>query len=328
VRRSLLVCVAVLLAACASSSSSTTVAPGARAFLNVAWTAVSGANSGLWTAYEAGYFRDEQLTVELTHIPSSSRVIPAIVAGEVQFSTLDGLTLVQAGVSGADVKSVLGVTNRLVFSVLASSKIQSPQDLKGKKLGITRIGSSTHTAALQALKLWGFEVKDVTLIQLSEVPAILAGLEAGQIDAGVVSPPTNVRAKKAGFKELVNLAVSGPDYPSVTIGTKGSYLTANPDVMQRFVRAYSRGVQRFKSDRKFGEQSINRYLQLDDKAVLADTYDEFSKYLADPPLIKGLETVISELGATDSRAVGARPEQFIDLTAVKALDSSGFYKKG
>lgn len=326
-RRNLIVCVAIVLAACGSSPAPTAVTPGAKASLNVAWTAVSGANSGLWTAYEAGYFKDEQLTVELTHITSSSRVIPAIIAGDVQFSTLDGLTLVQSGVTGADVKSVLGVTNRLVFSIMAGSRLQSPQDLKGKTLGITRIGSSTHTAAVQALKLAGLEVKDVKLIQLSEVPSILAALQAGQIDAGVVSPPTNVRAKKAGFKELVNLAVSGPDYPSVTIGTKGSYLSANQDVVKRFARAYSHGLQRFKSDRKFGEQAINKYLQLDDKTVLADTYDEFSKYLADPPVIKGMETLIAEVAATDPKASGAKPDQFIDLTAVKALESSGFYKK-
>jgi NitT/TauT family transport system substrate-binding protein len=190
------------------------------------WTAVSGVSGGTWTAIDAGYFKEEGLNVEPIHIASSSRAVPALIANEAQFSNLDGNLMVQASLQGADVVGLLAQTNRLVFSVMADPSIATGSDMKGKRRGITRAGSSTHTAALQALMTWKLEPdRDVALIQLNEVPAILAGLQAKQIDAGVVSPPTNTQAKAAGFKELVNLATDGPEYPSVTIGSTRAYAT-------------------------------------------------------------------------------------------------------
>lgn len=318
---------ALWLAACGQAASPASQASGKPATLTVNWTAVTGANSGIWTAYEAGYFKAENLDVQLTHVASSSRAIPAVVAGEVQLSTADGLNLVQAVGAGADVKAVLGVTNRLVFSVMASPKIQTPNDLKGKKLGITKVGSSTHTAALQALHIWGLQPdRDVAFLQLSEVPNILAALQSGQVDAGVVSPPTNSLARKAGLKELMNVAVEGPAYASVTIAVKGSYLAANRNVVQSFIKAYARGLHRFKTDKKFGMEAINTYLKLSDQSVLEDTWQQFSRYLADPPYVQGLDAVIADAALVDAQLKGAQQSKFADTSLVKQLDDSGFFK--
>ncbi len=325
-----LVCVfATILAACGGTAQQQPAASlGQPVSLTVNWTAVTGANSGLWTAKEAGYFKEENLTVELTHIPSSSRSVEALLTGDVQFGNVDTRNLVEAVINGADIRAVSGITNRLIFSVMASSRIQSPQDLKGKKLGITRVGSSTHTAALQALKSWGLEPnKDVNLVQLIEVPNILAALTAGQVDAGILSPPTNTRARLAGFKELINLAEDGPAYPSVTVGAKASYISANPDVVRRFVRAYARGVHRFKTDKAFGINAIKGYLKIDDQSVLEDTWQQFNRHLAVPPYVIGMEQVIADVAADNPKARGTKPEQFIDMTFVKELDNSGFFKR-
>ncbi len=302
--------------------------PGQPIPLTVNWTAVTGANSGLWTAYVAGYFKEENLDVDLIHIPSSPRTVEALLTGDVQFGNVDGRNLVEAVVNGADIRAVSGITNRLVFSVMASSKIQRPQDLKGKKLGITKTGSSTHTAALQALRGWGLEPnKDVALVPLSEVPSILAALVAGGVDAGILSPPTNTRARQAGFKELINLAVDGPPYPSVTVGAKASYIAAHPEVVRKFVRAYARGVHRFKTDKAFGMNAIKGYLKVDDPSVLEDTWQQFNTYLAAPPYVRGIEQVIAEVATDTQKARGAKPEQFIDMSFVKQLDDSGFFKR-
>src|SRR3989337_2964049 len=214
----------------------------AQSKVRINWTAVTGAQSGAYVAKEEGLFKKNGLDVELIHIPSSSRGIQAILAGELAFSTMDGQNAVQANLKGAGLALVAGATNRLVFSLMARPEIKRISDLKGKKIGITRIGSSTHTATLYALSQAGLKPGDYQILPLMEVPNIFTALVAGQIDAGTVSPPTNSRARKAGLNELMNLAKEGPETVSVAIGTSRSYIKANEDTVRRVVRSYAEAL--------------------------------------------------------------------------------------
>jgi NitT/TauT family transport system substrate-binding protein len=148
------------------------------------WTAVTGAQSGMFMAQQEGLFKKNGLDVELVHIPSSSRGIQTILAGEIAFSFMDGANEVQADIKGANIALVAGATNRQVFSLMARPEIKKIGDLRGKKIGITRIGSSTHTSALFALGTAGLKPSDYQILPLMEVPNILTALMAGQVDAG------------------------------------------------------------------------------------------------------------------------------------------------
>ena len=317
-------------AAPAAQSNAAPTTPAQTESITVIWTAVTGANGPLWTAYEEGYFKQLGLDVKLTNIASTSRAISAVLAGEAQFTNTDPSTLVTADVAGGDMRLVLGMTNRLVFSVMAQPTINSPEDLKGKSMGITRAGSSTYTAAQQALKLWHLQPDtDVTLLPLNEVPSILAGLQAKQVDAGVVSPPTSIQAKAAGFKELIDLATDGPDYPSVGVSTTASFAASHPDTVRRFVRGYAMGLEKFKSDKQVGMKDMNKYLNLDDPNTVDQTWQDFSKYLADPPEIpeSGMQAVIADTAVDQPKALGTQPSDYMDLSFIKELETSGFFKQ-
>src|SRR5512145_1328148 len=232
--------------------------------VRINWTAVTGAQSGMFMAQQEGLFKKHGLDVELIHIPSSSRGIQAILAGEIAFSFMDGSNAAQANMKGAHLALVAGATNRQVFSLMAKPEFKRITDLKGKKIGITRVGSSTHTSALYALGSAGLRTADYQLLPLLEVPNIFTALSAGQIDAGVMSPPTNARAKKAGFVELMNIAKEGPEFVSVAIGTSRSYIKANEDVVRRVVRAYAEGIQAFKNNKAASLRMIERQLKVSD----------------------------------------------------------------
>src|SRR5918992_4371244 len=140
--------------------------------VRINWTAVTGAQSGMFMAKQEGLFKKHGLDVELIHIPSSSRGIQAILAGEIAFSFMDGANAVQANLKGANLALVAGATNRQVFSLMAKPEIKSAGDLRGKKIGITRVGSSTHTSALFALASAGLKPSDYQILPLMEVPNI------------------------------------------------------------------------------------------------------------------------------------------------------------
>ena len=306
----------IILAVFAASSA------WAQKAVRINWTAVTGAQSGMFMAQQEGLFRKNGLEVELIHIPSSSRGIQTILAGEIAFSFMDGVNAVQANLKGANLLLVAGATNRQVFSLMAKPEIKRIADLRGKKIGITRVGSSTHTSALYALNSGGLRTTDYQLLPLLEVPNIFTALVAGQIDAGVVSPPTNARAKRAGFVELMNVAKEGPEFVSVAVGTSRTYIRANEETVRRVVRAYAEGVQIFKTNKPAALRMIQNQLKVKEPDIQEDTYNQFREYLEYPPYVtrKGMEAVLAEIVDKEPAAKSAKPEDFIDMRFVADLE--------
>jgi len=297
--------------------------------VRINWTAVTGAQSGMFMAQQEGLFKKNGLDVELIHIPSSSRAIQTILAGEIAFSFMDGNNQVQANLKGANLALVAGATNRMVFSLMAKAEIKKIADLKGKKIGITRVGSSTHTSALYALGQAGLKPSDYQILPLMEVPNIYTALVAGQIDAGVVSPPTNSRARKSGFVELMNIAKEGPEYVSVAVGTTRTYLNGNEEITRRVVRSYAEGVYLFKTNKAAALKMIQNQLKVKDADIQEDTYNQFRQYLEYPPYVsrKGIEAVIADVAETNPAAKSAKPDDFIEMRFVAELEKEGFFKK-
>jgi NitT/TauT family transport system substrate-binding protein len=290
--------------------------------VRINWTAVTGAQSGMFMAHQEGLFKKHGLDVELIHIPSSSRAIQAILAGEIAISFMDGSNATQANLKGANLALIAAGTNRQVFSLMAKPEFKRIEDLKGKRIGITRVGSSTHTSALYALSSAGLKVSDYQLLPLVQVPNIFTALAAGQIDAGIMSPPTNARAKKGGFVELMNIAKEGPEFVSVAVGTSRGYIKGNEDIVRRVVRAYAEGVQVFKNNKAASLRMIQRQLKVTDREIQEDTYTQFRDYLEYPPYVsrKGMEAVIAEIAEKEPAAKSIKPEDMLDMRFVAELE--------
>lgn len=293
------------------------------------WGAISGVMSPIWVAQEEGLFKKHGLDIELIHIASTSKAIQSMVSGEIQFTTADALNSIQAVAAGADVVMVCEGVNRFVFSLMSRFDIKRVTELKGKKIGITRLGSSTHTAVLYVVGRAGLGPNDYTLLQLGEVPNILTTLLAAQIDAGALSPPTNSRAKKAGLHELVNLGVDGPEYPSTVIASTRAYVKANPDVTRRTVRALGEAINVFKSSRSIGIKAIQKYSRLSDADILEDTYNQFRDAFDAIPYVSraGIAALLGSLGEKDPKIRQLKYEDVADMRFVAEAEKEGFFKK-
>jgi ABC-type nitrate/sulfonate/bicarbonate transport system substrate-binding protein len=293
------------------------------------WGAISGVMGAIWTAQEEGLYKKHGIDLELIHIASTSKAIQSMLAGEIHYTTADALNSIQAVGAGADLVMFCKGINRFVFSIMAKPELKRLADLKGKKIGITRIGSSTHTAALFAVNKAGLGPNDYTLLQLAEVPNILTTLLAGQIDAGAISPPTSSRAKKAGFVELLNLGTDGPEYPSTVMATTKAYMRANPDTTKRMVRALGEGLYVFKTNKQIGIRALQKYSRLTDTDVLEDTYNQFSAAFDFIPYVSrpGIITLIASLGEKDPKIRALKYEDVADMRFVTELEREGFFKK-
>jgi NitT/TauT family transport system substrate-binding protein len=293
------------------------------------WGAISGVMGAIWVAQQEGLFKKYGLDVELIHIASTSRAIQSMLSGEIQYTTADALNSIQAVGAGADVVMVCEGVNRFVFSLMARPDLKRLADLKGKKIGITRIGSSTHTAVLFAVNKAGLTTNDVSLLQLGEVPNILTTLLAGQVDAGALSPPTNSRAKKAGLNELLNLGTDGPEYPSTVIASTRAYIKSNPETARRMVRALGEGLHLFKTNKGIGIRALQKYSRSTEADILDDTYIQFRDAFDSLPYVSrsGINALIASLGEKDPKIRALKYEDVADMRFVAEVEKEGFFKK-
>lgn len=152
--------------------------------VRVAYSAISGAMGPLWMAHDLGLFNRQGLDVQLLYIGGGSVATQALIGGDVQFVRLGASAVVQASLRGAELKMIANTINRLVFSLMSRPEIQSPSDLRGKKIGVTRLGGSTDFALELALKKWGIRRgTDVAVIQAGGMPQLLGAITAGSVDA-------------------------------------------------------------------------------------------------------------------------------------------------
>ncbi|HVO95781.1 MAG TPA: hypothetical protein VMT22_23200, partial [Terriglobales bacterium] len=135
-------------------------------------------------------------------------------------------------------------------------------------------------------------------------------------------PPTNARAKRAGFVELMNVAKEGPEFVSVAVGTSRTYIRANEDIVRRVVRSYAEGVQVFKTNKAAALKMIQNQLKVKEPDIQEDTYNQFREYLEYPPYVsrKGMEAVLAEIAEKDPAARSAKPDDFLDMRFVAELD--------
>jgi ABC-type nitrate/sulfonate/bicarbonate transport system substrate-binding protein len=291
----------------AAPAATPTSAPGLSVALSppqkvkVAWTAVTGAQSGVYMAQETGAWKELGLDVELVRMGSSSQLAAAMRAGEVDGGVLDWALAFQFQSQGGNAREVAAITNRQIFSVVSQPSVTRPQDVIGKRWGITRLGSAAHTASLLALDMWGIRPDQVQFLAMQDVPAILVGMQAGGVEVGTVSPPTSIRALQAGLHQLVDLAEDGPEYPSIGLAVIDRHVNGNPELVRAYVAGYASGVARFRKDPERALAVLRQYLQIDDEAILRDTYERFTRYLAYPPTLPmaSLERIKTDLARED-----------------------------
>lgn len=299
--------------------------------INVAFSSISGNMAPLWVTLDKGFFRKYGLDVQLILIESGTTTAQAVVAGDISFATLAGPAVIQSNLRGADTVMIGGIVNTLTFQLYTDKSITRPDQFKNKSVGVTRYGSATDFAIRYALDKYGLiPEKEVTILQLGNVPALLAAMEAGKIQGAMLSAPTSLRAKKLGYPMLADLQMLGLEYQHTSVATTRSLLKSKPDLARNFMRAYIEGIHYAKSHRRETLEILAKYLRTEDKEVLEDTYESIVQTLVPEkpyPTLKGVQIILRELGAKDPAARSAKPEQFVDISIMKELDDSGFVER-
>ncbi|MGE5303192.1 MAG: ABC transporter substrate-binding protein [Alphaproteobacteria bacterium] len=294
-------------------------------------SSVSALHSAVWIAEQKGLFRKHGIDVEVIVTGQGGTAVSALLANDIQTASSAGDALISAALHGGDTVMIAGVINKGLQRIMVRPEIKTPEDLKGKKVGVTRIGAVSHFVLLMMLKRWNMSPNDVQVIQVGSSPNMLASLDKGGIDAAVLTIPSMFVAEDRGYKVLIDLADTDIFYLHTMIATTRSYIKGNRDKLIRYLKGYLEGIAYFKQNRKESLEVVKKKLRLnaDQERNLERSFDLLSTkyYEAMPyPSLRGVETVLGFIEKNTPSAKTADPKSFVDDTLLREIDASGFVK--
>jgi NitT/TauT family transport system substrate-binding protein len=279
-------------------------------------------------AYEAGLFKKYGLNASLQLLTPQVSA-QAVVSDEADFYT-DGPDLINARLRGGQVKYFGGTIQQLVFQIWGAKEIKSIQDLKGKTIAASTPRAALDTATREALKKNGLVPdRDVQILYVQSVPAILSAIIGGKTVAGTLSAPNTLKAKESGLNLLVDIGKLNIPAFQVAYGTTEKYLRNNPNTVYAFLKAIAEGVMLSRKDSAPAKKAIAKYVKIDDTPTIDGTYEAFAPYWAmslavRPEAIKGQFEYLDEKEFANAK--NADPRDFYDNSFVDALTKSGFLK--
>lgn len=210
-----------------------------------------------------------------------------------------------AAVRGAPVKILSHDFKSVLFYLMAQPDVQSPRDLKGKKIAVSSLGGTGAASARASLRALGLDPdKDMTFIVIGAASIRMAAMETGAVQAAIMPVPWNSRMKQKGFKELI-FAGKVISQPLTGIATTKDKIERNPYQIKKVLRGFLRALNAVKRERKEVTDFIARRFNLDPQ-IADETYGVVLQTLSDDGTVS--QPILQELLEQSKKETGVKRE--------------------
>lgn len=274
-----------------------------------------GGTGPLYLGQDVGIFKKHNLTLEMIFIPGGSLSLQALIGKSLEVLLTGGPPVVNAVQQGARIKIVGGVINLLPYTFVAQGGIRTAEQLKGRRIGISRFGSNTDYVVRLALNQFALSANDVQVMQVGGSQARLLAMKSGAIQATVLSPEEAVVAQKMGFGVMLDFIEKGIEFPHVNVVVRDDYLETQAATMRAFLRAYVESVRYYKTHRTEAVNKIVALSKLPDRQMGELVYDGSLRSIPDDgrPTQKGMEVVLDAAAKENPKAKALTVQQIVDL---------------
>jgi NitT/TauT family transport system substrate-binding protein len=294
---------------------------------------LGGSGLPLYVAKSTGIFEKYGLDVDLLVIPGGPLGMQVLLSGGTHSGNIAAMTPIRTILGGADIIIVGGYLNRQMFNLVARKEIRKPADLIGKKIGVASLAGTNAVAIRLVFKEWKIPMEAVTLVIAGGSPLQLAALEAGTIDATVLTYGVTNEAVRKGMTVLADLAKPVPEFPDRTIITRRSFLKRERDNVKRFVQGISEGISRLRTaDSRKREELITivaKHLRVNPTSA-REFYDLYENAFSFPPRVgrKGMASVMEIIQEETGRPKSEfELNRFLDESVIDELVKEGFFKR-
>src|SRR5262245_24475041 len=295
-----------------------------------AFTAFAYANPPFWIAKDLRVFEKYGLDVELIYV-GGARNMQALISGSIDFSQAGGSSVVSAAAQGAEIVILGNVFRRLIFMVHATPQLKEISDLKGKNVAAGTIGGNSYFAGQLFLSRVGLVPnKDVTFRALTGTPEVLSALQHGQVQAGVLSPPSTSIAARMGFRQIFDIANLDLPFPTITVASTRRFAQENPSTILNVLRATSEAIYLYKTQPEITLPVVAKYMRVPkDDPALRESYETYGKQLDQylRPSLEGIKFILEFLADQRLTVKSKNPADYLDLSFVSKLEEEGFFKR-
>ncbi len=297
--------------------------------LVVGYSSVTSVFLPFWIGKESGFYKTEGLDTQLIYIASSTTMAQAMFARQVAISTVNSGSVVASTMQGGDLVLMGAVMTAAAFYIIARPEIANVQDLKGKKIGVTRLGSSSDFAVREYLQKNKLQPnRDVSIVQIGGMPELAAALNNGLISAAPLSSPSSYVAEQKGNRVIANLADEGIYFVIAGLTTTRRFLREQRGEAKAFLRAFGRATDFMFRQRDDAKKILTKYAKIEDHGMLEGSLKYAHDFTEKIPLVKreGVQVVLDQETTKNPQAKGYSAERFYDNSLVQELINEGFYK--
>jgi NitT/TauT family transport system substrate-binding protein len=295
--------------------------------LTIGYPALATTLATIAVIQRAGIFKKHGLDVDLVFISGSPLLTAAMVSGQVPLSFVGAPAVVASAVGGADTVLLSCAISMAYGRLFAVPEIKNLGQLKGKKVGITRLGTIDDAILRYTLKQRAnLSDREVAFISGGGASERLIALTKGAIDASVLAPPQDSIAEKSGLNELVDLNKIGLYNPASCIASTKTYVRKNRDTVTRVMKGFVEGLKFFRENRSFALRIFADFTRTSDMEALSAGYDLTLHLQNKSPFVnmKGIEFLLHITEARDPRAKNVDPAALVDSSFMQELERTGF----
>ena len=300
--------------------------------IRLSYSALSPSTAFLWIPREKAFFKKHGLDAEIILIESGTLTSQALASGEIGIADNAGAPAIISNASGSGEMIIMGLVNSLEYNMVSTKQVKDLADLKGKRIGVSRIGSSSHAAAEIALDHFKLDAKrdHITFVQSGTMTTRVAGLRVGAIDATVVDPAFVPFMLKEGYQDLGYLGKFGIPYQHESLDSSKAYLAKHRDTALKAVRGIIEGIAFITQERNSSEvkRVLGKYLKFDDPSKIDDAYKSLRGYalnIRKPyPTNEGVNSLITFLAKFNPKVAKLTAQDIVDASLVGELDKNGF----
>lgn len=298
--------------------------------VTVGYSAVDYTYLPLKIAEEAKLFEKYGLEASVVLIRGGSTMMKALLAGEAAAAFIGGTSVILGKAAGGDVKMVLGLSNALVYQIVAGPHLQGKvsriEDLRGKRIAISTRGAESESVMRLALQKHKVKPSEVTFLQIGESGERLAAIKAGTADVTPLPSPQHLRATKAGFPVVMDISKEELEWIHTGIAMKESWARQNPRVALALMKTFVEATFYGWANKAFTKKVLAKYIKSEDDEVLELGFRDFLEHQAKDfrPSPTGTQVAIEEMVEANPKAKGLKPEEIVDLSLLVELERTGF----